>query len=595
MKICPTCSREFGSELGFCPHDGSALQSTSFGDDLVSQVIADRYRVLKRIGQGGMGEVYLAEHVKMGRRCAIKILNRSLTRDPGAANRFGREAAHASSINHPNVVSTFDFGETEDGLLYIAMEYVDGESLAALLRREGSLPVPRAVGIVDQIAQGLGAAHHLGIVHRDLKPDNILLARALDGGDLAKLGDFGVAKALRQTETHLTHTGFALGTPHYMSPEQLIAEPVDGRSDIYSLGCCLYEMLVGEKVFADTGEMSFSRRLTEDPPRPSQRNRQVSRALDSVVLQALARMPGDRFQTVAQFRDALAATTHQSGGFASLWLVPWRTRNTGAHRGVEPGAAVTGGTPSRGFTPFPVERWKTTPTPPGIPATSEAPVASPSAELAVAVNGSAFRVGRRTKMALGATATVAGMAALATLSLGTGSESESLTFETVLDEARRGRVEAVQLAIGRDGRGSRLSGRIDRFLGFNRPFSVESSGTAVPEAVSALRAAGVADVDVAEVVAPLLEELEQATAQRRWWTGNGNDVATITRRILDLDPANGVAAAELEKLPGRLGVAAVDSLRAGALDPARELARKCLELRPAHVECTQVVGTLQGS
>jgi hypothetical protein len=329
MKICPACSREFGAELGFCPHDGSALRGSRTEDGFLSQIIAERYYILKRLGEGGMGEVYLAEHVKMGRRCAIKILNRSLNQDPGAASRFGREAAHASSISHPNVVSTFDFGETEDGLLYIAMEYVDGESLAALIRREGALPPLRAVGIARQIAEGLAAAHRMGIIHRDLKPLNILIGRAFDGGDLVKLVDFGVAKALRSTEAQLTRTGFVLGTPDYMSPEQLIADPVDARSDIYSLGCCLYEMLVGEKVFAEAGEMGFSRRLTDAPPRPSRQNRQVSRSLDEVVVRALARAPQDRFQTVEEFRDALAAAVQHSGGFASVSLFPWRKSPAG--------------------------------------------------------------------------------------------------------------------------------------------------------------------------------------------------------------------------------------------------------------------------
>src|SRR4051812_23239736 len=163
-------------------------------DSLVGQIIADRYRVLSLLGEGGMGRVYLAEHVRMGRKSAVKVLNPALAASDDGVTRFNREAANASRINHPNVASIYDFGETSDGTLYLAMEFVEGETLTALLAREVRVDVVRAAQLIKQAADALAAAHHLGIVHRDLKPDNIMIARQLDGKDWVKVVDFGIAK-----------------------------------------------------------------------------------------------------------------------------------------------------------------------------------------------------------------------------------------------------------------------------------------------------------------------------------------------------------------------------------------------------------------
>ena len=176
MKICPVCSTEYADEVRFCPNDGQTLRSSSPGTDLVGQVLADRYHVVRKLGEGGMGQVYLAEHVKMGRKSAIKVMSPSMVHDPDAVARFNREAANASRISHPNVCAVYDFGETPEGLIYLAMEFIEGEPLTELLAREGELPVARAGAIFLQVADALQAAHDLGIVHRDLKPDNIMLA-----------------------------------------------------------------------------------------------------------------------------------------------------------------------------------------------------------------------------------------------------------------------------------------------------------------------------------------------------------------------------------------------------------------------------------
>ncbi|HXH63861.1 MAG TPA: serine/threonine-protein kinase, partial [Gemmatimonadales bacterium] len=197
------------------------LRSSAPTTDLVGQVIADRYHVVKKLGEGGMGQVYLAEHVKMGRRSAIKVMNQSMIHDPDAVARFNREAANASRITHPNVCAVYDFGETPDGVIYLAMEFIEGEPLTDLIQREGALKIHRAFNIFRQVADALTAAHDLGIVHRDLKPDNIMLAKGRDGGDIVKVVDFGIAKAMGGDDAgqKVTKTGLVVGTPEFMSPE----------------------------------------------------------------------------------------------------------------------------------------------------------------------------------------------------------------------------------------------------------------------------------------------------------------------------------------------------------------------------------------
>src|SRR5881409_346120 len=268
MKICPVCSTEYPDDVKFCPNDGQTLRSAAPANDLVGQVIADRYHVVKKLGEGGMGQVYLAEHVKMGRRSAIKVMNPSLTHDPDAVARFNREAANASRITHPNVCAVYDFGETPDGLIYLAMEFVEGEPLTALLGRDRVLPVSRAADIAIQVAAALQAAHDLDIVHRDLKPDNIMLTRSRDGSDAVKVVDFGLAKAVggEGGGQKVTRTGLVVGTPEFLSPEQLSGDKLDGRTDVYSLGLVVFNMLTGTLPFpADSVQEAMIKRLTDEP------------------------------------------------------------------------------------------------------------------------------------------------------------------------------------------------------------------------------------------------------------------------------------------------------------------------------------------
>ena len=316
MKICPVCSTEYPDDVKFCPNDGQTLRAAAPANNLVGQVVADRYHVVKKLGEGGMGQVYLAEHVKMGRRSAIKVMNPSMVHDPDAVARFNREASNASRITHPNVCAIYDFGETPDGLIYLAMEFIEGEPLTDLLAREGALPVARATGIFLQTAEALQAAHDLGIVHRDLKPDNIMLARRKDGTDTVKVVDFGIAKAIGgggdEAGQKVTKTGLVVGTPEFMSPEQLSGDKLDGRSDLYSLALVFYRMLSGKLPFeATTVQETMIKRLTDEPMPLAVARTDLSfpSGLQPVLDTALARTPSDRYQTVAKFAADIAAVT----------------------------------------------------------------------------------------------------------------------------------------------------------------------------------------------------------------------------------------------------------------------------------------------
>jgi serine/threonine protein kinase len=304
VKTCTVCGTEWSDETRFCPNDGSTLRSAGAGD-LIGTVIADRYHIEKKLGEGGMGSVYLGVHVKMGRKSAIKVMARSLTSDPEAIARFNREAANAARINHPNVCAIYDFGETPDGLIYLAMELIDGESLRAVLQRRGALAPPRSVRLLRQCADALQAAHDLGIVHRDLKPDNIMLARGRGGADVVKVVDFGIAKAMTGEEgQQVTKTGLVVGTPEYMSPEQLSGDVLDGRSDIYSLALVFYRMLTGTLPFqAGTAQETMLKRLTDNPLPLNEAVPGASfpAALQRVMDRALARMPSDRYSSALSF------------------------------------------------------------------------------------------------------------------------------------------------------------------------------------------------------------------------------------------------------------------------------------------------------
>jgi serine/threonine protein kinase len=305
-KVCPQCGSEYETGDRFCPKDGAPLRPKGSGDPMIGRVIADRYLILARLGEGGMGRVYVAEHVKMNRQCAIKVMNPNLLNDSESTTRFAREASNAARILHPNVAAVFDYGES-DRTVYLVMEYVDGESLSTVLAREGALDPRRAIDISRQIADGLTAAHELGIVHRDLKPDNVIIATKRDGREIAKVVDFGIAKALSDLpQDSLTRSGLVIGTPEYMSPEQLLGDPVDARADIYALGCMLYQMLTGGQPFdATTREQMIRRRLHEPPPHLQTAMPEIPRRLDTLIAHMLARSPNERLASAAEVSASL--------------------------------------------------------------------------------------------------------------------------------------------------------------------------------------------------------------------------------------------------------------------------------------------------
>ena len=308
LKICPVCSTEYPANERFCPRDGSALRSQGAANDLVGSVIAERYHIIKKLGEGGMGQVYLAEHVKMGRKSAVKVMNPGMVQNVDAISRFNREAQNASRINHPNVAGIYDFGETPDGLVYLAMEFVEGKPLTEIIREHGALPPMRASEIARQTAEGLGIAHDMGIVHRDLKPDNIMVAKGRGGADLVKVVDFGIAKAAASEEQKVTKTGMVVGTPEYMSPEQLSGDPLDARSDIYALALVTFNMLTGKLPFpGETMQETMIMRLTDDPHPLSAMKPDVPWPADlqAVMNKALARAADQRYKTSSEFAHDL--------------------------------------------------------------------------------------------------------------------------------------------------------------------------------------------------------------------------------------------------------------------------------------------------
>jgi serine/threonine-protein kinase len=308
MRFCPRCGTRFLAGEPFCPHDGSATQELPDEpqvDSLPGTIVDGRYKIEKRIGEGGMGIVYAATHAMLGKKLALKVLRGEVARDPDVVQRFITEAQSATSIGHENIIDISDFGRLPDRTVYFVMEYLDGEPLTKLIRRGGSIPVREAVHLIRQIASALGAAHTRGIVHRDLKPDNVYLIKR--GGsptaNFVKVLDFGIAK-VGGASSKLTKTGMVFGTPHYMSPEQAAGQTVDQRTDIYALGVIMYEMFVGKVPFdADTFMGILTKHMFEPPIPPSQASSGSGNrlgALEDITLKALQKKPEQRYQSMAE-------------------------------------------------------------------------------------------------------------------------------------------------------------------------------------------------------------------------------------------------------------------------------------------------------
>ncbi|NUP12442.1 MAG: serine/threonine protein kinase [Polyangiaceae bacterium] len=283
-------------------------------DPLIGLVIADRYRILEPLGRGGMGIVYKVEHVRIGKLLAMKLLAGELSRNQDVVRRFKTEALTASKLSSPNTVQVFDYGVSE-GLTYLVMELVNGDDLGRLLKVHGLLPASRLGRIAVQIANSLAEAHATGIVHRDVKPENVMILKARDGTDLAKVLDFGLAKIREGSElSELTSQGAIVGTPYFMSPEQIRGEQVDPRSDIYSLGALMYRALTGTYPFNGPSPMSvFAKHLTEEPQAPHLVTPSVPVGLSDIVMRALRKDPGERFQRIEDLQTAVVAELSELG------------------------------------------------------------------------------------------------------------------------------------------------------------------------------------------------------------------------------------------------------------------------------------------
>src|SRR5919205_139947 len=262
-------------------------------DTLINTLFHGRYRILRKLGTGGMANVYLAEDQELGRRVAIKILNERHANDEQFVERFRREAKNAASLSHPNIVSIYDRGEAE-GTYYIAMEYLDGRSLKELIVSRGPAPVNVAIDYIRQILAAVKFAHRHGIVHRDIKPHNVLV----DTEGRLKVTDFGIARA---GASQMTEAGSIVGTAQYLSPEQAKGTAVDQRSDIYSVGVVLYELLTGNVPFTGDAPVKIAmKHLSTIPEPPSVKRPEVPRELDLIVMRALAKDPNDRYQSAEE-------------------------------------------------------------------------------------------------------------------------------------------------------------------------------------------------------------------------------------------------------------------------------------------------------
>jgi eukaryotic-like serine/threonine-protein kinase len=342
---CPACGTIYEDDTVFCPRDGMRLvappsrrpsasrrapsPANHAGDlssagapragsvpqepaGLVGSLLDGRYKVEMKVGEGGMSFVYLARDIGTGERYAIKLLSLSLAQDAKAMARLRREATFGMRLIHPNICHIIRLGETTDGLVYVVMPYVDGELLSDRTGREGQIPLGLTVSLIRDIAAGLQIAHEQGIVHRDLKPENVMVCQRADGSEYAVVLDFGLAKERRAGAElqKLTGTGIILGTPEFMSPEQLRGRQLDGRSDVYSLALITCEMLTGKLPFPGTTQQEIMMARLRGGPLPMRELRpdlEIPEAVQGVIDKALHRSPDDRYASAPDFAAALAA------------------------------------------------------------------------------------------------------------------------------------------------------------------------------------------------------------------------------------------------------------------------------------------------
>lgn len=356
---CPTCEAVYGDDTDFCSRDGTRLlpDASVAGDPFIGQVIDGRYRVDGVLGRGGMGVVYRAHQVNVDRAVAVKVLNHDASGRPEVVRRFENEARIISKLRHPNTLKLIDFGHLPDGRLFIINPLLEGLPLDEVLKREGRLPLSRTLMIVREVALALAEAHDHGVVHRDLKPANIFTER-LGRQEVVKVLDFGIAKLTHET-TQITQENTTIGTVPYMSPEQVRAEQIDARSDLYSLGCVAYECLVGRPPFGGESFLSVAMKHLNDDPPPLREAVPplpgLDAAVEELVLRCLEKLPDDRppdamalVKAVQRIERRLAQGVE---GDASPFVTLPPTAALGAISGEEP--TVDAPTPLSGQDPVP--------------------------------------------------------------------------------------------------------------------------------------------------------------------------------------------------------------------------------------------------
>ncbi len=311
---CPECFAVLGIGYAHCPNDGHELARCD-DEDLIGTTIAGSYVLDELVGEGGMGLVFRAHHVRLRRTFAVKLLFGELGADSTMRIRFAHEAAAASQLGHPNVVAVVDFGRTPEGLSYLVMEYVDGEPLSEVIEREAPLSPTRTIQIASEIAQGLGHVHSKGLVHRDLKPENILLESRGDGPPRPRILDFGLATSAfpSRDEPRITEHGYVVGTPTYIAPEQVRDTRVDHRADLYALGVVMYEMLAGKPPFqGESADVALRNMLAPIPPVAAiNPDVSVPPRLEAIVVRLLQKDPDARYQSASALLAALdTAATH---------------------------------------------------------------------------------------------------------------------------------------------------------------------------------------------------------------------------------------------------------------------------------------------
>ena len=314
-----------------CPLDGQALVDASLSDPLVGLLLDNKYKLEKRVGRGAFGTVYEAIHTQLGDKVAVKVLHAHLTHDQNTIERFRREARTAMRIRHRNAVAVMDFGVTTDNhggnIAYLVMEFLEGTDLRHYLRQKRQLDFREALMVILQACDAVHAAHMEGVIHRDLKPDNVWLVNTVEGIQQVKILDFGIAKIKvgNRSDNVLTQEGLVIGTPHYMSPEQGRSRELDGRSDVYSLGVILYELLTGRVPFTGTAPLDIILKHTsEAPPPPRMFRADMPEKLEQVILRALAKQPSERQESALRFAEELESVLFESGALTST---PRRVRH----------------------------------------------------------------------------------------------------------------------------------------------------------------------------------------------------------------------------------------------------------------------------